>query len=58
MIKMFGWEKKVEAQVQEKRETELQYTWKYFLCGIVQTNVKYVPSKAVINPRIDIIPAP
>ena len=42
MIKLFGWEAKVEQQVDEKREAELKATWKKFLWDLVLDNLKYV----------------
>jgi hypothetical protein len=40
MIKLFGWETKVKAQVEEKREEELHYYKKKQFVGQVSANVK------------------
>lgn len=42
MIKLFGWEKKVIGQVEEKREEELVYYKKRQFLGLVNMNIKYV----------------
>ncbi|KAJ1309694.1 hypothetical protein OPQ81_006459 [Rhizoctonia solani] len=42
MIKLFGWEKKVIAQVEEKRKVELHYYKKKQWIGQVSMNVNYV----------------
>ncbi|KEP45171.1 ABC transporter, partial [Rhizoctonia solani 123E] len=39
MIKLFGWEKKVVGQVEEKREEELIYYRKRQLLGLVNSNI-------------------
>ncbi|CEL51761.1 ATP-binding cassette transporter abc4 OS=Schizosaccharomyces pombe (strain 972 / ATCC 24843) GN=abc4 PE=3 SV=1 [Rhizoctonia solani AG-1 IB] len=42
MIKLFGWEKKVISQVEEKREEELEYYKKRQFLGLVNMNINYV----------------
>lgn len=42
MVKLFGWEKKVEAQVDEKRETELRYVWRKTIYNLINNNIKCV----------------
>ncbi|QRW14592.1 ABC transporter transmembrane region [Ceratobasidium sp. AG-Ba] len=42
MIKLFGWEKKVQKQVQEKREEELKWYKKRQILGLVNMNINYV----------------
>lgn len=40
MIKLFGWERRVEKNVAEKRETELGWIWKRKLLGLANDAVK------------------
>jgi hypothetical protein len=40
MIKLFGWEKKVTSQVQEKREEELVWYRKRQFLGLINSNIK------------------
>lgn len=42
MIKLFGWEPKVAAQLSEKREEELELIKKNKLLDLVNNNLKYV----------------
>ncbi|EIN13416.1 P-loop containing nucleoside triphosphate hydrolase protein [Punctularia strigosozonata HHB-11173 SS5] len=42
MIKLFGWERKVEGQIAEKREDELKWLWKRRLLDLLNNNVNYV----------------
>lgn len=42
MIKLFGWEKRVEHNVAEKRENELKYIWRRKMLGLANNCVKYV----------------
>jgi hypothetical protein len=42
MIKLFGWEKKLDARISEKREVELVWTWKTKILELVNNNLKYV----------------
>ncbi|KAH7340935.1 hypothetical protein B0J17DRAFT_612426 [Rhizoctonia solani] len=42
MIKLFGWEKKVIGQVEEKREEELTYYKKRQFLGLINMNINYV----------------
>lgn len=48
MVKLFGWEKRVQEDVAAKREVELQWVWKRTLYELVNSNVKYV-----FGPRSD-----
>ncbi|KAG8995370.1 hypothetical protein FRB90_000200, partial [Tulasnella sp. 427] len=41
MIKLFGWERKIEAQVNEKREAELKYLRKKQMFGLLNNNVNH-----------------
>lgn len=40
MIKLFGWEKKIKAQVEEKRDEELHWYKKRQILGLVNMNIK------------------
>lgn len=40
MIKVFGWEKKMEEQISEKREEELVWLWKKQVLGLINGNIK------------------
>ncbi|KAG9126177.1 hypothetical protein FRC07_004584 [Ceratobasidium sp. 392] len=42
MIKLFGWEKKIKDQVEEKREEELRWYKKRQFLGLVNMNINYV----------------
>ncbi|KAG8697036.1 hypothetical protein FRC09_008111, partial [Ceratobasidium sp. 395] len=42
MIKLFGWEKKIKGQVEEKREEELHWYKKKQLLGLISMNINYV----------------
>jgi hypothetical protein len=42
MIKLFGWERKIEAQVETKREEELQLVWKRKVLDLINNNLNYV----------------
>lgn len=44
MIKLFGWEPRVEQQLAEKREDELYYQWRYRLMGVINACLKCVHS--------------
>lgn len=37
---MFGWEKKMEEQISEKREEELVWLWKKQVLGLINGNIK------------------
>ncbi|KAG8972657.1 hypothetical protein FRC05_009668 [Tulasnella sp. 425] len=41
MIKLFGWERKVEAQINEKREGELKFLRKKQMYGLLNNNVNH-----------------
>jgi len=40
MIKLFGWEKKMNEKVDEKREEELTWLWKRQLLDLLNGNLK------------------
>lgn len=42
MVKLFGWEKKINERIAEKREEELQYIWKQRILEVCTTNIKFV----------------
>ncbi|KAH7883936.1 hypothetical protein F5I97DRAFT_2075294 [Phlebopus sp. FC_14] len=42
MIKLFGWEQKMEARISEKREAELEWTWKFKLLDLVNNNLNFI----------------
>lgn len=42
MIKLFGWESKMQDRISEKREDELVWLWKRELLDLVNGNLKYV----------------
>lgn len=42
MIKLFGWEEKLDARISEKREVELIWTWKTKILELVNNNLNYV----------------
>jgi hypothetical protein len=44
MIKLFGWEPKVDKQIAEKREDELKWLWKRRLLDLLNNNVKCASS--------------
>ena len=48
MIKLFGWEKKMEERIAEKREEELVTQWKRQIYELFNGNIKLV-SQYVIN---------
>ncbi|KAG8985598.1 hypothetical protein FRB90_004594, partial [Tulasnella sp. 427] len=41
MIKLFGWERKIEAQVNERREAELKYLRKKQMFGLLNNNINH-----------------
>jgi len=41
MIKLFGWESKIDKRISEKREVELVWTWKTKILELINNNVKY-----------------
>ena len=43
MIKLFGWERKVNEQAEEKREEELRLLRKRRLLELASKNLKWVP---------------
>ncbi len=50
MIKLFGWEKKIEEKVAEKREEELVWLWRRQVLELANNSIKSVYEK--INPTI------
>ncbi|KAH7914592.1 hypothetical protein BJ138DRAFT_1143462 [Hygrophoropsis aurantiaca] len=42
MIKLFGWENKMNAKITEKREDELVWTWKQKILELINGNLNYV----------------
>ncbi|CAE6479744.1 unnamed protein product [Rhizoctonia solani] len=42
MIKLFGWERKVIGQAEEKREEELKYYKKRQFLGLINMNINYI----------------
>lgn len=42
MIKLFGWEKKMNERICEKREIELVWTWKYRLLDLANNTLNFV----------------
>lgn len=40
MIKLFGWERRVESKIYEKREEELAWLWKIKILGTINANLK------------------
>ncbi|KAG2070718.1 hypothetical protein BDR04DRAFT_1053972 [Suillus decipiens] len=42
MIKLFGWEEKLDARIGERREVELVWTWKTKILELVNNNLNYV----------------
>lgn len=42
MIKLFGWEKKMEEKIAQKREKELVWIWKRQFLDMINGNLKYV----------------
>ena len=40
MIKLFGWDKRVEEDIKVKREEELKWVWKRTLYGFINMNIK------------------
>ncbi|KAG1908484.1 uncharacterized protein F5891DRAFT_993333 [Suillus fuscotomentosus] len=42
MIKLFGWEEKLDSRISDKREVELVWTWKTKILELVNNNLNYV----------------
>ncbi|KAH7930564.1 hypothetical protein BV22DRAFT_1124835 [Leucogyrophana mollusca] len=42
MVKLFGWENKMDKKITEKREKELVWTWKQKLLELVNNNLNFV----------------
>ncbi|KAG1889339.1 hypothetical protein F4604DRAFT_1711826 [Suillus subluteus] len=42
MIKLFGWEEKLDARISERREVELVWTWKTKILELVNNNLNYI----------------
>ncbi len=49
MIKLFGWEKKMEEKIVEKREEELVWLWKRQVLDLINGNIKLV----LLQSRLD-----
>ena len=43
MVKLFGWESKMNQRIADKREEELTWVWKRQLLDLLNGNIKYVP---------------
>lgn len=43
MVKLFGWEAKMNQRVAEKREEELNWLWKSKMLDLLNGNLKWVP---------------
>lgn len=42
MVKLFGWEKKMNEKVAEKRDEELIWIWRRLVLDLINGNLKYV----------------
>ncbi|KAG1757959.1 hypothetical protein EDB19DRAFT_1936472 [Suillus lakei] len=42
MIKLFGWEERLDTRISEKREVELVWTWKTKILELVNNNLNYI----------------
>ncbi|KAF7973519.1 hypothetical protein HWV62_14938 [Athelia sp. TMB] len=42
MVKLFGWEKKMNERISEKREDELHYIWKQRILEVCTTNINMI----------------
>jgi hypothetical protein len=40
MIKLFGWEKKMDERIREKRQEELKVLWKREMLDLTNGNIK------------------
>lgn len=40
MVKLFGWEKKMDERVSEKREAELKWIWRRQFLDLVSSTLK------------------
>jgi hypothetical protein len=52
MIKLFGWENKMNSRIANKREEELQWIKKRQLLDLCNQNIKYVLSPTFSSPVI------
>ncbi|KAI9436510.1 hypothetical protein BJY52DRAFT_1230473 [Lactarius psammicola] len=50
MIKLFGWEPKIAARLDEKREQELQYIRLRQILGLINGNIKWVLQASLLIP--------
>lgn len=48
MVKLFGWEPRVADQLGDKREDELKYIRKNKILELINNNIKYVESTAIL----------
>lgn len=53
MIKLFGWERKMNEKVADMREQELVWLWKRQIVDLINGNIKYVSSPFYMEPVID-----
>lgn len=51
MIKLFGWEKKMNEKVAEKRDKELVWIWKRQILDLINGNLKYIISISLFCDR-------
>ncbi|KAI6134164.1 ABC transporter type 1, transmembrane domain-containing protein [Pisolithus croceorrhizus] len=42
MVKLFGWEKKMNERIYEKREVELVWTWKYRILDLANNTLNFI----------------
>ncbi|KAI6136946.1 hypothetical protein F5141DRAFT_1077700 [Pisolithus sp. B1] len=42
MVKLFGWEKKMNERIREKREVELVWTWKYRILDLANNTLNFI----------------
>lgn len=53
MIKLFGWERRVQSDVAGKREEELGWIWKRKMLGVANNILKCVPlSHLILGDRL------
>ncbi len=49
MIKLFGWERKVNEKIAEFREAELTWIWKKQILELLNNSIKYVLPRRCIS---------
>ncbi|KAH6916807.1 ATP-binding cassette transporter [Coprinopsis sp. MPI-PUGE-AT-0042] len=47
MVKLFGWERKMDDRIRGKREEELSFIWKRQIFGITSDTVKWLPDSSL-----------